>query len=125
MVKNRKLAKAISDLGWRQFRTLLEAKAERYGRDVAVISRWEPTSQTCSCCGHREGRKSLSVRVWQCLNCGTRHDRDVNAAKNIKVAGGQSETENGRRRTGQTSFLAQSGDASSQPCEPKQLCFLF
>ena len=113
MVKNRKLAKAISDLGWRSFRTMLEAKAEMYGRDVVAISRWEPTSQTCSCCGHREGRKSLAIRAWQCLNCGTLYDRDVNAAKNIKVAGGQFETKNGRRRTGKTSLLAQSGDAST------------
>ncbi len=58
MLRNHCLAKAISDLGWRQFRTMLEAKAEMYGRDVAVISRWEPTSQTCSCCGHRGGRKN-------------------------------------------------------------------
>lgn len=124
MVKNRCLAKAISDLGWRQFRTLLEAKAEIYGREVAVISRWEPTSQMCSCCGHREGRKKLSVRDWQCLNCGVLHERDVNAAKNIKVAGGYSETKNGRRRTGKSSSLAQSGDASSQPYEEQlTLCF--
>lgn len=117
MVKNRKLAKAISDLGWRQFRTMLEAKAEMYGRDVAVISRWEPTSQTCSCCRHREGRKKLSIREWQCLNCGTLHDRDVNAAKNIKVAGGQLDTQNERRRTGKTTLIAPSVDAFSQPCE--------
>lgn len=124
MMKNRKLAKAISDLGWRQFRTMLEAKAARYGREVQVISRWEPTSQTCSSCGHRAGRKKLSIREWQCLSCGVFHDRDVNAAVNIKVAGGQSETQNGRRRTGKTSLLAQSGDASSQPCEEQlSLCF--
>ena len=124
MMKNRKLAKAISDLGWRQFRTMLEAKAERHGREVQVISRWEPTSQTCSSCGHRAGRKKLSIREWQCLSCGVFHDRDVNAAVNIKVAGGQSETQNGRRRTGQTSLLAPSDDASSQPCEAKlSLCF--
>ena len=124
MVRNRKLAKAISDLGWRQFRTMLEAKAEMYGREVAVISRWEPTSQTCSCCGHREGRKKLSIREWQCLNCGSLHDRDVNAAKNIKVAGGQSETLNERRRADKTSLLAQPVDAFSQPCEVQlTLCF--
>ena len=124
MVKNRKLSKAISDLGWRQFRTMLEAKAEMYGRELNVISRWEPTSQTCSCCGHREGRKKLSIRVWQCLNCGSLHDRDVNAAKNIKVVGGQSETVNERRRTGKTSLLAPSVDAFSQPCEVQlSLCF--
>ena len=117
MLKNRKLSKAISDLGWRQFRTMLEAKAEMYGRDVAVSSRWEPTSQVCSCCGHREGRKKLSIREWQCLNCGSFHDRDVNAAVNIKVAGGQLETKNGRRRAGKTASVAQPVDASIHPCE--------
>ncbi|BDM82888.1 RNA-guided endonuclease InsQ/TnpB family protein [Acaryochloris marina] len=98
MLKNRRLSKAISDLGWRQFRTMLEAKATMYGRDVNVISRWEPTSQTCSCCGHREGRKQLGIREWQCLNCGVFHDRDINAALNIKAAGGHSEAINGCRR---------------------------
>lgn len=113
MAQNRKLSKAISDLGWRQFRTILAAKADMYGRDVAVISRWEPTSQTCSVCGHKEGRKKLSVREWQCLNCGTLHDRDVNAAVNIRVAGGQSETLNGRLRACKPSLLAVLDDASS------------
>jgi len=83
MVKNRKLAKAISDLGWRQFRDLAEAKCEKYGREFKVISRWEPTSQKCSCCGFKGGKKELNVREWTCLNCGTFHDRDVNAAVNI------------------------------------------
>ncbi|MDY7007883.1 MAG: RNA-guided endonuclease TnpB family protein [Cyanobacteriota bacterium] len=96
MVKNRKLSRAISDLGWRKFRTLLEGKAEKYGRDLRVISRWEPTSQQCSCCGFRGGKLDLQVREWECLNCGAKHDRDENAAINILVAGGQSETKNGR-----------------------------
>ncbi|NEP56335.1 MAG: IS200/IS605 family element transposase accessory protein TnpB [Symploca sp. SIO2G7] len=96
MVRNRKLSRAISDLGWQQFRTYLEGKAERYGREFRVISRWEPTSQTCSCCGFRGGKLELSVREWTCLNCGTTHDRDINAARNILVAGGHSETQNGR-----------------------------
>ncbi|NEP05323.1 MAG: transposase [Okeania sp. SIO2G4] len=85
----------VSDLGWRQFRTFLEGKAEKYGRDFRVISRWEPTSQMCSCCGFKGGKLDLSVREWECLNCGTKHDRDENAAINILVAGGQSETKNG------------------------------
>ena len=63
MVKNRRLAKSISDAGWRMFRTLLEYKAERYGCEVRVISRWEPTSQSCSACGHKDGKKPLSVRT--------------------------------------------------------------
>ncbi|NET17197.1 MAG: IS200/IS605 family element transposase accessory protein TnpB [Okeania sp. SIO1H6] len=96
MVKNRKLSRAISDLGWRTFRTFLEGKAEKYGRDFRVISRWEPTSQVCSCCGFKGGKLDLQVREWECLNCGAKHDRDENAAINILVAGGQSETLNGR-----------------------------
>ncbi|NES70303.1 MAG: IS200/IS605 family element transposase accessory protein TnpB, partial [Okeania sp. SIO2D1] len=92
MVKNRKLSRAISDLGWWKFRTLLEGKAEKYGRDFRVINRWEPTSQKCSCCGFRGGKLDLQVREWECLNCGAKHDRDTNAAINILVAGGQSET---------------------------------
>jgi len=95
MIKNRKLSRAISDLGWRQFRTYLEEKAEKYGRELRVISRWEPSSQTCSSCGFRGGKLDLNVREWTCSNCGARHDRDVNAAKRIKVAGGHSETKNG------------------------------
>lgn len=87
MIKNRKLARAISDLGWRSLRTMLEAKSVMYGRDFRVIDRWNPTSQTCSCCGLRGGKKELNVREWICLNCGSSHDRDVNAAINIKVAG--------------------------------------
>jgi len=74
MLKNRKLSRALSDLGWRQFRTYLEGKAEKYGREFRVISRWEPTSQTCSCCGFRGGKLDLSIREWTCLNCGATHD---------------------------------------------------
>ena len=87
MLKNRRLAKSISDAGWQMFRTLLEYKAERYGREVRVISRWEPTSQRCSECGHQDGKKPLSVRTWTCAACGSEHDRDSNAAKNTLAAG--------------------------------------
>jgi putative transposase len=97
MVKNRKLARAISDVGWCQFRTLLESKSLRYDRALQVISRWEPTSQRCSCCGQIGGKKPLDVRAWTCLHCGAEHDRDVNAAVNIKnVAAGHAETLNAR-----------------------------
>lgn len=95
MVKNHSLARAISRQGWRLFRTLVEEKCSRYGREFAVVSRWEPTSQVCNECGHRWGRLSLSVRTVTCEACGTVHDRDVNAAKNI-VAAGLAETQNGR-----------------------------
>ncbi|WP_287525449.1 RNA-guided endonuclease TnpB family protein [Okeania sp. SIO2C2] len=83
MIKNRKLAKAINDLGRRKFRTLTEAKCEKYGKEFRVISRWEPTSQKCSCCGFKGGKKELNVREWTCLSCGAHHDRDINAAVNI------------------------------------------
>ena len=96
MVKNRKLARAISDLGWRSFRDMLSAKSDKYGRDFRIITSWEPTSQRCFCCGNIGGKKALNVREWECFFCGTFHDRDINAAVNIKVAGGQSETLNGR-----------------------------
>jgi len=116
MVKNRKLSRAISDLGWRSFRTMLEAKSAMYGRDFRVISRWEPTSQRCSCCGEIGGKKELSVREWTCLFCDAIHDRDVNAAVNIKVAGGLPETINGRGGSRKTTVkVAASCEASTIP----------
>jgi len=87
MIKNRKLSRAISDLGWRTFRTMLEYKANKYGREFQIISRWEPTSQKCSYCGFNGGKKELDVREWTCLNCGDVRDRDINAAVNILNAG--------------------------------------
>jgi putative transposase len=87
MVRNRKVAKAISDCGWGSFRDMLEYKAARYGRRLIVIYRWFPSSKMCSACGHVLAELSLSTRTWQCPSCGTRHDRDVNAAKNILAAG--------------------------------------
>jgi putative transposase len=87
MVKNRKLAKAISLQGWREFRVLVEAKSEKFGRTFVVISRWEPTSQTCSDCGYKWGKIDLSVRSVLCLNCGTEQDRDENASINIEMVG--------------------------------------
>lgn len=87
MVKNRKLSRAISQTGWREFRVMCEAKASQFNREVRVISRWEPTSQCCSSCGYRWGKLDLSVRAVVCLNCGILHDRDENAAKNIESVG--------------------------------------
>jgi putative transposase len=88
MMKNRKLARAISRAGWRQIRTMCEAKSGMIAeREVRTIHRWEPTSQMCSCCGYRWGKLDLSVRSVLCLNCGTEHDRDVNAGANILAAG--------------------------------------
>ncbi|WP_169979492.1 RNA-guided endonuclease TnpB family protein [Microbispora sp. H10836] len=87
MVRNRSLARAISDAGWGEFRRQLEYKTQRYGRRLVVIDRWYPSSKTCSACGHLLATLSLSTRHWSCPGCGARHDRDVNAAKNILAAG--------------------------------------
>ena len=88
MVKNRCLSRAISRAGWRQIRTMCEAKANMINdREVRTISRWEPTSQKCSDCGYRWGKLDLSVRSVLCINCGTLQDRDTNAGVNILAAG--------------------------------------
>jgi putative transposase len=87
MVRNRHLARAISDCGWGEFRRQLAYKCQRYGRRLVVINRWYPSSKTCSACGHLLADLSLSTRQWKCPSCGTRHDRDINAAKNILAAG--------------------------------------
>jgi putative transposase len=87
MVRNRHLARVISDCGWGEFRRQLAYKCQRYGRRLVVIDRWYPSSKTCSACGHLLAGLSLSTRQWRCPSCGTRHDRDINAAKNILAAG--------------------------------------
>jgi putative transposase len=117
MMKNRKLSWAISDLGWRSFRTMLKAKSAMYGRDFQVIFRREPTSQTCSCCGEIGGKKALNIREWTCLFCGANHDRDINAAINIKVAGRHSETQNGRG--GKVRLSAKRAHPSEPSTHPK------
>jgi putative transposase len=87
LVRNRHLARAISDCGWGEFRRQLACKCERYGRELVVIDRWYPSSKTCSACGHLIAGLSLSTRRWTCPACRARHDRDLNAAKNILAAG--------------------------------------
>ncbi|MFD8104124.1 RNA-guided endonuclease InsQ/TnpB family protein [Nocardia fluminea] len=86
MVRNRSLARAISDASWSEFRSMLEYKADWYGRTVVVVDRFLSSSKTCSGCGLINNTMPLSVRVWTC-RCGMVHDRDVNAAKNIRAAG--------------------------------------
>ena len=87
MVRNRRLARVISDCGWGEFRRLLAYKCERAGRELVAVDRWYPSSKTCSACGHLLAELSLNTRHWTCPQCRTRHDRDINAAKNILAAG--------------------------------------
>jgi putative transposase len=87
MVRNHSLAKSISDCGWGTFRRVIEYKAERAGRHVIVIDRFYPSSRSCSACGHLLAELSLATRHRTCPSCGTRHDRDINAATNILAAG--------------------------------------
>ena len=87
MVRNRRLARAISDCGWGEFRRQLEYKCERAGRRLIVIDRWYPSTKMCSACGFVLADLPLQVRAWRCPSCRTRHDRDLNAAKNILAAG--------------------------------------
>jgi putative transposase len=87
MARNRRLARAISDCGWGEFRRQLDYKCQRAGRRLVVIGRWYPSSKICSACGFLLAELSLSTRTWRCPSCRARHDRDLNAAKNILAAG--------------------------------------
>ena len=87
MVRNRRLARLISDAGWGQFARIIGEKADRYGRTVHTVSRWLASSKTCSGCGHRLEELPLQVRSWTCPTCRVVHDRDHNAAKVILAAG--------------------------------------
>jgi putative transposase len=87
MVRNHCLAKAISDCGWSSFVGMLNYKCERSGKILVKMDRFFPSSKTCSNCYHRVLSLPLDVRHWTCSSCGTHHDRDVNAAVNIKAEG--------------------------------------
>ncbi|WP_433463204.1 RNA-guided endonuclease InsQ/TnpB family protein [Spirillospora sp. CA-128828] len=86
LLKNGRMARAISDAAWSQFRSMLEYKARWYGREVIAVDCWFPSSKLCSVCGALAEKMPLHVRAWTC-GCGTTHDRDVNAACNILAAG--------------------------------------
>ncbi|WP_129688009.1 IS200/IS605 family element RNA-guided endonuclease TnpB [Gottfriedia acidiceleris] len=87
MLRNHKLAKLISDVSWSAFVTKLEYKAKWYGKTIMKVSKWFPSSQICSDCGHTDGKKPLEIRGWTCPFCHEHHDRDINASNNILAEG--------------------------------------
>jgi putative transposase len=87
MVRNHKLAQAISDVGWGMFVNFLSYKLEKEGKVLVEIDRWFPSSKTCSECHFQVSELPLEIREWDCPSCGTHHDRDENAAKNIRAEG--------------------------------------
>lgn len=87
MLRNHKLAKSISDVSWSSFVTKLQYKADWYGREIIKVDKWFPSSQICSECRHKDGKKSLKIREWTCPICHTHHDRDINASINILTEG--------------------------------------
>ena len=87
MVRNRHMARAISDASWAELRRQLEYKADWYGRTVIAVDRFYPSSKTCSACGVITAKMPLNIREWTCASCGVRHDRDVNAAKVLRAEG--------------------------------------
>ena len=109
-----RLAKSVHDAGWSGFVAMLEYKARLHGRAFHRIGRFEPTSQTCSACGVKDGPKPLHVRAWRCPACGAWLDRDINAAVNVAKAAGLAVTACGAQvRPG--SALAQRGEAGTHP----------
>jgi putative transposase len=87
MLKNHKLARSISDVSWNKFVSMLQYKSEWYGNNLIKIGRFEPSSKLCSSCGYKNDNLSLSIREWHCPQCHSYHDRDINAAINIKKFG--------------------------------------
>ena len=109
MMAHPTLSKAIADVGWGEFVSQLEYKAQWYGRTVIKIDRWYPSSKTCSRCGHVLDSLELDVREWDCPNCGAHHDRDENAAKSVLAEGLRA------RSADEQAVAAWGGEGSSKP----------
>ena len=120
MARNHRLAKAVSDAAFGEFRRQLEYKTARTGAALHVVDRWYPSSKTCSKCGRVKAKLSLSERTYRCDGCGLVMDRDLNAAVNILVAGSAPETVNAHGGTVRRSN--QHGCATRVPvkCEPSR-----
>ena len=120
MVRNRRLARAISDAGWGQFVRVIAEKADHYDRTVYAVSRRLASSKTCSACGHRLDELGLQIRMWTCPACQTAHDRDHNAAKVI-LAAGRAERLNASHTSGRNRQRG-SGGASVRPPTREARC---
>ena len=120
MARNRRLAKAVSDAAFGEFRRQLEYKTARTGARLHVVDRWYPSSKTCSKCGRVKAKLSLAERVYRCDGCGLVMDRDLNAAVNIKVAGSAPETQNAHGGTGSRSNQHGCATRVSVKCEPSE-----
>ena len=118
MVKNHRLAKAVSDASFAEFRRQLEYKTARTGARLHIVDRWYPSSKTCSRCGRVKAKLSLSERVYRCDGCGLVMDRDLNAAINIKVAGSAPETLNAHGETVKRGNRSGCATLDSVKCEP-------
>lgn len=121
MVKNRRLAKAVSDASFAEFRRQIDYKTARTGATLHVINRWYPSSKTCSACGTVKAKLSLNERTYRCDGCGLVMDRDLNAAVNIKVAGSASETINAHGGdTSRADTMSGNADPSETRTKPAQ-----
>ncbi len=114
-----RLAKSVHDAGWSSFVGMLEYKARLHGRSFIKIGRFQPTSQTCSACGVKDGPKPLHVRAWRCRGCGLWLDRDINAAINIAKAAGLAVTAC-RAQVRPGLALAQRGETGTHPKSPQE-----
>jgi putative transposase len=118
MVKNQKLSKAISQVGWGQFCTMLKYKAENEGKVYLEVNRFLASSKTCNNCLYQVSNLTLDLRFWDCPSCGTKHDRDINAARNIRDEGlrimtvGYAESNSACRTT-----VAASGTGATAYCQ--------